>query len=364
VSAESPGSGGVLRPNPEDFEVREILSYAPSGSGEHLFVRLRKRGITSIDALKRVGAWLYPEDLQAQRFGGIAGLKDRAAVAEQWVSFPFRIDREVPTDLFDDGEVAVLEVARHDRKLRRGHQRGNRFDIRIVNVPPGGAERAQACLARLRQVGVPNRFGTQRFGKYGDNALQAREIVLGKRKPPRDRRLRDLLFSAAQSEAFNAWVQLRFDAGAFDKPLLGDLMQKHATGGLFWADPLDDAAERMARLEISPTGPLPGQKMRTSTGDAWNIELQAIASLGLTPEQSGRLGPGARRVLRYPLDPDAVIIPEAEQTYRLVCTLPSGGYATVLLDELVKPTEPFDRTETSDATELPTLVQPVDPSVK
>ena len=47
LTAELPGTGGVLRASLEDFVVDEIPAYAPSGAGDHAFVRIEKRGLTT-----------------------------------------------------------------------------------------------------------------------------------------------------------------------------------------------------------------------------------------------------------------------------------------------------------------------------
>jgi tRNA(Glu) U13 pseudouridine synthase TruD len=57
----------------------------------------------------------------------------------------------------------------------------------------------------------------------------------------------------------------------------------------------------------------------------------------LSEADIAKLDEGTRRTLRYPLDPEAKIEPEADG-YWLEVTLPSGAYATVLLSELMKPT--------------------------
>lgn len=365
LTRELPGSGGRLDAVPEDFEVHEILPYPPSGEGTHLFVRLEKVGLTTLEAARRIAqaaglevrGGLPPEV-------GIAGLKDRHARATQWLSLPARPGIEAILAGFDEGELRVLELARHGHKLRRGHQRGNRFVVTIRGVAPGGVARAQAILEVLRVRGVPNGFGAQRFGKDRDNAERARRILAGAERAPRERRIRDLLFSALQSEVFNRVLELRLEGGLFDRVIPGDLAQKHATGGMFEVEDAEREQPRAAALEISATGPLPGRKTRAPAKEALALEAEVLSAAGITPELAARLGEGTRRVLRYPLDPsepetrreqsdqtrvgsasprpgpedrEARIEPLGDDAYRASFTLPSGAYATVLLDELVKP---------------------------
>src|SRR5262249_34032446 len=68
----------------DDFAVDEELPYAPSGAGDHVFVRIEKRGTTTVDAARALARALGVRD----RDIGIAGMKDRHAVTRQWLSLP------------------------------------------------------------------------------------------------------------------------------------------------------------------------------------------------------------------------------------------------------------------------------------
>jgi tRNA pseudouridine13 synthase len=204
--------------------------------------------------------------------------------------------------------------------------------------------RAKAILDRLRRIGVPNFFGPQRFGIEGDNAERARAFVSGKERAPRDRRLQDLLVSALQSEIFNKVLERRIDSGAYARALKGDVMQKHETGGLFvCTEPAVDQL-RVDALEISPCGPLPGKKTKATEEDAAALEGAVMTELGFAPGTLDRWADGTRRVMRYPLDPEHRVVERDAASFELEVSLPSGAYATVLLDEVIKPAEGrFDR---------------------
>lgn len=357
LTLDHPGSGGILRAAPEDFRVDEILPYAPSGAGEHLFVRIEKRGIDTLTAVRRICRHLGLPDSPIPKEVGMAGLKDRHADATQWLSLPWKVTDAIPTSqVVESGpssQLKIIEVLRHKHKLRRGHVAANRFDIVIRQVPLGGTARARTVLAALRDLGVPNRFGPQRFGRLGDNADRAREVLRGRARRPREGRLWKLLCSALQAEAFNRLLEMRLERGLLTTALVGDRMTKHASGGEFLVDDAEREQVRVDRLEISPTGPLPGRRTPPSGGKAAELEMQAVAQAGIEPSMVDRLGPGGRRALRYPLDPAAEIrpvdSPDQEEAYRLAVTLPSGAYATVLLDELAKPEDgPFRRQPPSE----------------
>lgn len=342
LTASISGSGGVLRADARDFCVDEILPYAASGKGEHAFIHIRKVGLTTpeaIEALSRASG--IPRNLF-----GCAGFKDKHAIATQYLSVQVPIKQTLPDFGGAESEqLSVLSVQRHENKLRRGHQRGNRFAVTIREVPTGGFERAAGSLSQLKQKGVPNFFGAQRFGREGDNVARALEMLRGERPFPRNRRIADLLCSSVQSEIFNDVLRIRMNGGYFDKALLGDVMQKHDTGGLFDVDDVKDAQARMDANLISPTGPIHGKKTRAAHGVPAEMEMAALTKLGLGAEKAARLGEGTRRKLRYPLDPSASVTNLEENAYRVEVTLPSGSYVTVLLAELIKPESGFlDRT--------------------
>lgn len=48
---EGEGVGGRLKERPEDFVVDELPLYQPSGQGEHLYVCVRKQGLSHHEAM-------------------------------------------------------------------------------------------------------------------------------------------------------------------------------------------------------------------------------------------------------------------------------------------------------------------------
>ena len=276
---------------------------------------------------------------------GYAGRKDRHAVTRQWFSLE-GVDPVAAKDFALEG-AEVLEALRHGNKLRTGHLRGNAFEIVLRGEDEIDLAPIEARVAEALARGVPNRFGEQRFGRDGDNAERAREMLAGGRAP-RDKRKARFLVSALQSEIFNAVLEARADA--FDEVMLGDLARVEESGGLFWVDDPETDAARARAFEISATGPIIGTKMREPRDDAAALEAEVLARFGFA---SGRdLKPprgvralGTRRPLRVRPEGLAIEPQEGGRALRLVCRLPPGAYVTVLIETLVGPVADASRIE-------------------
>jgi tRNA pseudouridine13 synthase len=339
----------VLRKSPEDFVVDEIPAYLPSGQGEHLYVHIRKRDVTTLEAVARLCRKLGVD----ARGAGFAGMKDRHAVTTQTISIPLAAGRPLPRpdDLATDG-IDVLSVARHGNKLKPGHLGGNRFAITLREIDEARMGDVVAALTEAGARGAPNAFGPQRFGARGDNVEHALSWLSGRAPGPTDRRRGRLLFSAVQSHLYNEVLRLRVEDGSWNRPLLGDLVKKHDTGGLF---PCTDAVvdgERAKRREVSPTGPMFGASMRWPDGEPAAIERAVLEQAGGEAifEKHRALGEGTRRSLRLLAD-ELSIVPVADDPRALEVrfVLPKGGYATTLLASAVR----FDHETTPDQDTAP-----------
>ncbi len=331
ISTHLPGIQGRLRVRPEHFVVEEIPLYEPADEGEHTFLRITKREMTST----------YVRDRLAQIFGvrkedvGMAGLKDRHAVTTQTFSVPRvspeealqRLQQEFP-------QVYVHWARRHRNKLKPGHLLGNRFRIVVVDTAPGDFERAQAIAAFLRRVGVPNYYGEQRFGRAGDNPERGREALQG--RGPRDRWLRRFLISAYQGYLFNRYLARRVQAGFFTRLLEGDIAKKADTGGLFLVHDVAAEQPRYERGEIHFTGPMYGYKMWMAEGEAGALEQAILEEEGVTLEDFRKARvKGTRRLGRLWLS-DLQIEAQGETALVFTFSLPKGAFATVVMREFLR----------------------------
>lgn len=323
-----PRVDGVLRQSPEDFVVEEIPAYAPSGEGSHCFLHIQKTGMTTQDAIRRIAEALGVD----RRAAGSAGLKDRHAVTTQWLSFEgIRPEDALALELAD---LKVLEAVPHEKKLKTGHLRGNRFVLQVREVPED--QRAPIVAAAQKLDRVPNYFGEQRFGRDGLNIPDAKRWLAEGGRSPRDRFRKRFLVSAWQSAGFNALAARRVADGTLDQVLEGDLLMTDR-GGTFVADELVSCQARADLGEVDPTGPMFGRDMRWPEGPAKALEEEVFEAEGFTVEalaRMGKLGLGTRRALRlWPRDLTAEV---TEGGFRIAFELPSGAYATVVLRELLR----------------------------
>ncbi|HLX62433.1 MAG TPA: tRNA pseudouridine(13) synthase TruD [Planctomycetota bacterium] len=348
-----PGAHGILyKESPEDFVVEELPLYEPSGTGTHTWMWIEKRGLTTHAAARTLAQKLGKNPADA----GIAGLKDAHAITRQWISFEHVTQSADELRAISDEKLRVLNVTRHGNKLRMGHLRGNRFSIhlKLAGEMPGPQalfERVQFGFDELKRRGIPNYFGEQRFGNTGANPALGKMLVLGDDKAfhaamaaagqarqAQDRRIRNLLVNAFQSELFNRVLAARLPA--FSALKVGDLAWLHRNGAVFKIYSEEEARREQSRAdahEISPSGPVFGPKMAQPEGLPSELETRILHEAGVTLADFGRKEaerqPGARRPLRifFLEEPHAEI---EHDGVLLRFALPSGSYATVVLDEI------------------------------
>jgi tRNA pseudouridine13 synthase len=331
LTPDLPGTGGRLKQTPEDFQVEELPAFQPTGEGGHLWLWVEKQGRETHEVARAL-AQLASVDVQEV---GYAGMKDRQAITRQAFTVPLAAGAVLPEVALPG--VKVLSTARTERKLRTGQLKGNAFRIRLRDVR--APEAAAPVLERLQQKGLPNYFGTQRFGRAFDNAAKGKALLLGERLPGHVSRMqRRLYLSAYQSLLFNRALAARLQDSLYGRALPGDVLRKAESGGLFICEDETTDQPRVDSLEVSPTGPIFGWKVKpVPTGAVAEREAKILAAESL-PEGALRKGKGetegARRAYAVPL---GVVEGVREGTdVWLSFSLPRGSYATVLLDEVMK----------------------------
>jgi len=316
------------RQQPQDFQVREELSFTFTGEGEHACVLIQKTGANT--------EWVAR---QLAQFAGVsarhvsyAGLKDRHAVTEQWFSIHLP-KRQAPTweDFAVEG-CRILETTWNNKKLRRGALRWNHFRI-VLRECEGELDQVSERVDRVRTSGFPNYFAGQRFGHNGNNLAEVDKMFAsGERLRPSHKR--GLWLSAARSWLFNRVLDKRIRLNNWQQVMTGDVAVLEGTHSMFVAADEPDLQSRSELLDIHPSAPLWGFGENRVQGVAAQIEQQA-----LEPFQDWRHGLETyktrmdRRALRC-VAQDLELETVDDTTLVLHFSLPPGSYATALLREI------------------------------
>jgi len=357
LTAAVPAIHAAIKRRYEDFRVEEIPAYDPCGTGDHCFFTIEKQGIATMRAVSDIARHLgvAPKNI------GLAGLKDARAVAVQTLSLehidPHRIEQlAIP-------RIRILGVTRHGNKLKIGHLRGNRFVIRLREVPPERLDDIRSVCDLLIERGAANYFGKQRFGSRGDTWLLGKgvlhndaqavvDLMLGRPGPHDtgdvlkarrlyeaenyaaaarawpflfrdnarvcramaqskghhrrafhaiDPRLKKFYVNAYQSHMFNRVLAERIDH--LDQLQDGDLAYKHDSGSVFLVEDAAKEQPRAEAFEVSPTGPIFGYRMTAAQGEPGRLEQRILDAEKLRLEDFRSLKRmkihGSRRPLRF-----------------------------------------------------------------
>lgn len=351
----APLGQGTLRAQPEDFVVEEDLGFTASGTGQHVLLKVRKRNANTQWVARELAklCGCHPRDV------GYAGLKDRRAVAIQWLTVP---KSKLPLEAWPQvhhPEFDVLEAHAHSRKLPRGALAGNRFMIRIRDITVDD-QAFNSRVAEISRHGVPNYFGPQRFGHNGSNLTRIADGLQTLRAPERG-----FVLSAARSLIFNAVLAERVRDGSWNRLEPGDIANLDGRGSIFPVEgiaiaapneatgpvsgdpaPSDspDAAsnaaidptlvERAAQLDLHPTGPMWGRGAPATQHRVAELESRVAAQLQPACDLTTAAGMDQeRRALRLAVrdftwvrEPDAILV-----SFRLT----RGSFATTVLRELI-----------------------------
>lgn len=353
-----PQGSAIIKQEFSDFRVDEELAFAPSGEGDHVFIQIQKTDASTIEVAKRLS------DVAAVRQADVSysGMKDRRGETSQWFSVKLPPEKEPRLAALEDEKLAIIALHRNSRKLKIGSHARNRFQLKLRGCE-GSRDEFERRLEALRDKGVPNYFGAQRFGAQMSNLRQVsvlmRQVLEGDKAVQQGGRFRrGMLYSAARSYLFNQVLSERISAGNWQSYLRGDVLSLDGSGRCFkladeeageeWTDELQ---QRIETLDIHTTGPLPGiisaKDKYVSSGEAADIEKRVVAELDWMVAGLEAFGlQASRRALRFAAAelswqweqeiPARISSSDAEAcgNLNLAFTLPRGAYATSLLREL------------------------------
>jgi tRNA pseudouridine13 synthase len=318
---------GLIKQSASDFNVTEILGYELSGDGEHDFLWIEKEGENTAWVAERLASEAGVRDIDV----GYSGRKDRLAVTRQWFSVRRPTGAGTDWDNFNEPGVTILKQTRHEKKLRRGAHSGNHFKIAIRGAN-ADANAINDRLELIREKGVPNYFGEQRFGRGGSNLALANGLFTGRRLK---RNKRSIALSAARAYIFNQILQFRINEECWNKAIPGEALNLDGTGSVFVEEHIDaDLQARLLSLDIHPTGVLWGSGELICRDEAAKIDATVAAqfevlSHGLQQQKVKQ----ARRALRLAVHDLKWEL--EDETLWLDFWLTSGGFATAVLREVV-----------------------------
>ncbi|HBW84601.1 MAG TPA: tRNA pseudouridine(13) synthase TruD [Gammaproteobacteria bacterium] len=337
-----PTHSARIKQHYDDFVVAETLGFEPSGAGEHVMLLIEKSGQSTRGAVRKISQILAIDEQEV----GYSGMKDRQARTRQWFSARVAWLGECALKRFDEAGLEIKSMARNYRKLRIGAHKSNEFRL-VLRDFSGCARDIECRLQILEKYGVPNYFGTQRFGRELKNLSEAMAMLRQSegqvRVSQKNREKRSILYSAVRAYVFNQLLSRRVSNQTWSRYIEGDVLNLNRSKRFFtvaigdWNQELTD---RLECLDIHLTGALPGKpetKNRYVTrGKAADIE-RAVGQE--SPEIVDRLiwlnVKEGRRPLRFKIE-QLVWHWLDSRTLELSFSLPTGAYATSVLRELCR----------------------------
>lgn len=342
----------VFTKNSNDFVVSELPLYEFSNCGEHLILHVRKKDLTTWDMLK-----ILSEHSGAKvRDFGYAGLKDKDGMTMQYISIHKKFENFFEN--FKHDKIKILNKTYHNNKIKIGHLKANRFFIRLKKVNEINASKITHALNKLATDGFGNYFGYQRFGKEQNNAQQGLQILQGTYKT-KNKKIKNFLISAYQSELFNNWLSRRIEISKlvenfsvkelknifpYDEQVLkslkaqkqflkifdGDIMHHYPHGRAFVCEDVQNEAQRFLDKKVVLTGWLLGEKSIKSSCIPKQIEDEIFN------EEYAKGLNGSRRFAWSFLEDVEYTYKEQDAWFEFNFSLQKGSYATTVLDEILK----------------------------
>ncbi|MBD5772233.1 tRNA pseudouridine(13) synthase TruD [Marinomonas colpomeniae] len=340
-----PAITGDLKTYVQDFYVEEQLGFEPDGKGEFCFVFVEKAGVNTDFLAKRLAqvAGIPPEKVT------YSGVKDRHACTRQW--FCLHVLNKEPDfsnleEAFREPEsVRIVMQVRHSKKLRMGTHFANRFLIRLREIE-GDINELEARLHLIKEGGVPNYYGPQRFGINGNNLHHGEAFVLKGRQSRRKlSKTESFWLSAIRSWCFNQSLSDQVENGMWARLCDGDIAQFQRKDEQFRAKNIEALIHlSVIRGEISPVLPLMSAGWEAGTGPQREAAIKntLLESAGLLEGlNSFDLSRDSRLARLVPMNMAWELLNDTEEKAQLVVefSLTKGCFATSILREMINFTD-------------------------
>ncbi len=335
----APLATGDMKSTPSDFIVEEILGFTPSGTGEHVALFIEKTNTNTAYVAE-----------QLSKFTGLplrdisyAGRKDKFALTRQWFTVYDKGRGDNNWHDFKLSGVTIKQIHRHNRKIKIGSHKGNRFGITIRNITFKDRDALFERIDNVTNTGFINYFGQQRFGEmrtnnafsYNGNLDLAARIANGEKI--RNRNKRNVAISAMRSWLFNEFASQRIKTMGANTILNGDVLLLSGSNSFFVCTDteIDDVQSRLLAHDVNLSAPLWGVGLLDSKAEALQFETaianecekltQALETLQLKQQR--------RAIIAFPRDVDYQL--EGDDL-RLSFELNKGCYATSLVREFLQ----------------------------
>ena len=326
-----PHQTGVIKSQADDFRVIENLGFEPCGEGEHLFLYIEKKNLTTQDLIEQIARefTVKPRDI------GYSGLKDKLAVTQQWLSvhLPGQMNS---TEIPSPSHYKLLQHGWHNKKIRAGTHRSNSFEVMVRNVAELSSQ-TQQQIDDIKEFGMANYFGEQRFGAQQDNVERAIHSFTNERRTRKlSRTKRSLYISALRSFLFNQILSQRIEQSHWHQPLQGDVFMLSGSHSLF-SEIIDDSIlDRFQQHDISSAASMYGAGSRMLSEMALALEddifHQHPQIVECLDAQKVKL---QMRTTRVTVQAFNVIHDADTQSLTVSATLPSGCFFTTLLKHFI-----------------------------
>ncbi len=222
-----------IKYKPQDFRVRELLvdDYL-TPKGRWRVYRVTKKKLTSFEAARELANLARVEPAEV----GLAGLKDRQGVTTQYMSVtggrPVR---------WRSNDLTIEPIGYADGPVTSACSLGNAFTVTLRRVSERAHETLASGLTQVRQHGVVNYFGEQRFGnlRFGQGWV-ARDLALGEH----EQALKALLCGHSEQDdarhaEFKRLLELRWGDWRACRDIAGKFGQHHSVFEQLARDPED-----------------------------------------------------------------------------------------------------------------------------